>query len=172
MARTEWTRRPSYHLLTLQAVSTRKGLTACSGQGGAPRSVCPAAVLTGFAWNRREAKCRTAVSSSPLQPLKQNCDSITGKKTLGDLTGSACLSLRKRNYYIYSSLAGRASQEIPLIHPSAEGCSGQYCLSQIPALSFAFCLPRSPSQILKTSQIQVHHSPNVQSPENAFSPNY
>lgn len=80
--------------------------------GRRARSVRPAAVLTGFARKRREAKCRTAVSSPPLQPLKQNHNSITGKKTLGDLTGSARLSPRRRNYDIHSSLAGRVSQEI------------------------------------------------------------
>jgi len=75
-----------------------------------------------LAWYRTEAKCRTALSSPPLRPLPQN--SFTGKKTLSDLTGPACLSPR-RNCYIYSSFTGKVSQAIALIHPSADGCSGQ-----------------------------------------------
>lgn len=53
--------------LALQAVSARSGLKALSGQGRVLRAICTAAVLTGFACDRREAKCRTAVSSPPLQ---------------------------------------------------------------------------------------------------------
>lgn len=120
-----------------------------SEQDRVPRGICTAAVLTGFAWYRKEAKYRTAVSSPPLHPLPQKQNSFTGKKTLSDLLVPACLSLRRRNYYIYLSAAGMASQVIPLIHPFADGCSGQYCLSWIPGLSFPFYLSPRVSQLLK-----------------------
>lgn len=50
--------------LALQGVPRMK---ASSGQGRVLRAICTAAVFTGFACDRREARCKTAVSSPPLQ---------------------------------------------------------------------------------------------------------